>query len=192
MKRRLFNVGAGLSLLLAVAFAGLWVWSYWRTSSYGYYAERDQGGWYWDYYVISYRGTVSYIWFRQGSRSTSQRGQFRGIVSKWEDANPMPWLWAHRNDGVRLIGFHYKHLGQMSGPLGVGMGWRDIGVPHWFLIALAMVMPVTGWRRRKEVGVGECAVCGYDMRATPQAGGALLDRCPECGAAVASASLTRG
>lgn len=33
-------------------------------------------------------------------------------------------------------------------------------------------------RRRK----GLCEECGYDLRATPEAGGTLLGCCPECGA----------
>jgi hypothetical protein len=28
---------------------------------------------------------------------------------------------------------------------------------------------------------GLCTACGYDLRATPAAGGALLAVCPECG-----------
>ena len=34
----------------------------------------------------------------------------------------------------------------------------------------------------RRLSAGRCPVCSYDLRATPNAGGALLDRCPECGA----------
>src|SRR5438034_6974618 len=41
-------------------------------------------------------------------------------------------------------------------------------------------------RRHQEIArliEGLCPACGYDLRATPQKGEGLLDRCPECGAA---------
>jgi hypothetical protein len=182
MKRRLVNFAAMVSLALAVVFAGLWGFSYCRSCSFGYYAGADQQGWYWDYYFHSYRGSISYTWFRQGGRSTTARDTFRGNVSTWDEPNRWPWLWADRDDLVGMVGFFYERRGVMSGPLGVGMGWRTIAVPYWFLIALAMMMPVVWFRREgrgRRVEAGRCAVCGYDLRAHRWG-----DRCPECGTEV--------
>lgn len=62
-----------------------------------------------------------------------------------------------------------------------GYGW-GVFVPHWVLAVVFGIFP--GWRfvielrlrkQRRLVGMGRCAGCGYDLRATP-------DRCPECGA----------
>src|SRR4051812_27661429 len=57
-----------------------------------------------------------------------------------------------------------------------------LGLPHWFLIALA-ALPPAWWTRgaffrrlaRVRNIAGLCPQCGYDLRATP-------GRCPECGA----------
>lgn len=53
-------------------------------------------------------------------------------------------------------------------------------VPDWLLMILALTAPacqirpaIRSHQRRKR---GQCLVCGYDLRATP-------DRCPECGTA---------
>ncbi len=62
-----------------------------------------------------------------------------------------------------------------------------VAVPYWALLLLAALAPalwVRSWLkvRRREVS-GLCPRCGYDLRAAPEAIGALLPRCPECGAA---------
>ena len=59
-----------------------------------------------------------------------------------------------------------------------------VGLPYWLVTSLSAVLPLH-WlyrSRRRRHGAGRCPSCGYDLRATPQEGGALLDRCPECGA----------
>lgn len=60
---------------------------------------------------------------------------------------------------------------------------RALILPHWLVLVLATVP--TGMfslrliRRGRCTSRGECAACGYDLRATPE-------RCPECGTAVGS------
>jgi hypothetical protein len=62
---------------------------------------------------------------------------------------------------------------------------RRLLIPRWsviVIIALFAVPPVVRarsyWQRRRAVREGHCAVCNYDLRASPE-------RCPECGTAVA-------
>ena len=59
------------------------------------------------------------------------------------------------------------------GPTHVG-----VCIPYWSIalpVALVPAAWVAGWsRRRRRARTGLCAVCGYDLRASP-------DRCPECG-----------
>ena len=74
----------------------------------------------------------------------------------------------------------------------VGMGMAAIFAPGLFVligIYSAMIASfwtggfgVGAWLRRRAIDrSGLCRKCGYDLRATPNADGPLLDRCPECG-----------
>ena len=61
----------------------------------------------------------------------------------------------------------------------------EVRVPAWLLAlvtgALACPRLVAILRARRNRPRGLCAICGYNLRATP-------DRCPECGTAVAKTS----
>lgn len=70
-------------------------------------------------------------------------------------------------------------------------------VTRWFLLDLGLALPATIlfvlpllWmivhlHRRavhtRRLASGKCPACAYDLRATPERGGSLLERCPECG-----------
>jgi hypothetical protein len=55
-----------------------------------------------------------------------------------------------------------------------------VSVPYWLLLVLLGILPARKvlrlLRRRRRARAGQCALCGYDLRAT-------RSRCPECGTA---------
>ncbi len=63
-------------------------------------------------------------------------------------------------------------------PLRFDYASQEFVFPLWFLGILTSLLPawwlITVRRRRKRFHAGQCQNCGYDLRATP-------DRCPECG-----------
>jgi hypothetical protein len=93
-------------------------------------------------------------------------------------AGDLGWDTAAQGSGVVTIG---------RTPYAFSMFVRSWLISWRCVIAIALIAPalrLTGWFvRRRRVIAGRCAVCGYDLRATPAPGGAILDRCPECGAA---------
>jgi hypothetical protein len=71
-------------------------------------------------------------------------------------------------------GFFYRAI--------YGVSWTGFTIPLWKLVIIFCLYPcgrlfdmaLSARRDRQKRRQGFCAICGYDLRATP-------DRCPECG-----------
>jgi len=128
--------------------------------------------------VTSAFGTFTFQW------EASQRGQIKPgwifIVNRLPGNWPNDWRWLYFNGYHGTIRNHYLFLRPSTA--------YGVSVPHWFLIGLFGLLPAMWWRRfararesRWRMGHGLCRQCGYDLRATPDGGGALQECCPECG-----------
>ena len=186
--KRLFSfVGDGLCILslgLALFVAGLWV----RSESghfidlVAWYSEVDADGWQSGATIISRRGFVA-AW---GGRSQSDwRNEPGWSVSFHRDPSPYP-----ADDGADrpwFFGVSYRFTKDMMPGNGFGALPRPFieyyaAVSSPLLITLFLIAPALSWIRRRRARrhsrAGQCGVCGYDLRASP-------DRCPECGTPVA-------
>jgi hypothetical protein len=191
MKRWLFNLFAGLSLVVCGATAGLWVRSYWRYDSV-LRTREDHAS----YAVRSLRGRlylerISYSPLREPgivcfSRATSEI-TIDIIGLAYQDASSRAgflgmgiWTGQYREwpEEVR------RHPPDMKlGPTSTFPGWFNaritvLVIPHWMVMVVASVLPLMAGRRwlrqarRRRLGL--CLRCGYDLRAS-------RERCPECG-----------
>jgi hypothetical protein len=83
----------------------------------------------------------------------------------------LPWC-AASPFALTLMMIYVRKLDRMSLAVGV------------LSLAVALVIGILQAMRRrirKRIERGLCPNCGYDLRATPDGGGAVLSRCPECG-----------
>ncbi len=193
VKRRFFNVLAGVSLLLCVTMVTLWARSYRVADSFAVKVpphsiapathqpfiacELD-----------SYRGIVRFMdvdvrfgiaYWRTGIRWGWGTVQPQDAPRFWTDIIPLrqQHTWLHAGFGYaagRARGFYYYPVGAVA-------------APDWVLVILTAVIPclwVDRFRRRvSRLRGGLCPSCGYDLRATPA-------RCPECGTATAGAGIS--
>jgi len=116
-----------------------------------------------------------------------RRPQRSALVSRQHRTlrnDPRNWRFWTQSDPHRLLGI--ITWGRAS--YGRSEWGMSILLPYW-LLACGAAAAGTGvlmmsrlLHRRSRRRAGKCVRCGYDLRATPQEGGALLDRCPECGA----------
>ena len=182
MKRRVFNFAAGVSLVLGVATVGLWI--------------RGRTTW----TVIAWQGEPQsgprkfFFWKGAGCPIAGVVAAAGALVvfdgSRDDEEAGLVWF-----EGAEIRGQRYLRPAYSDRPLSARVGrvsatfltlrGRDalistgIAIPYWLLSALTFVPPValtTQWvRRRRQVRLGLCPSCGYDLRAT-------RERCPECGA----------
>jgi hypothetical protein len=82
---------------------------------------------------------------------------------------------------IQWLGFRYVDQPNPMSVVTTNNYYREWNTPFWSLLLLCAALPVVrvglAMRRRRVRRSGLCAVCGYDLRATPE-------RCPECGAVV--------
>ena len=167
MKRRVFNVLAGVSLVLCVATTGMWVRTYWRedqfqTASHRYDFDTTPGRVWLNYSNPPYWGGIGYR--VRPVRNDRFGQQFHGFF------RIMP---APSGRSYAVCGFVYLTYLQPGPPW--ACRFKYVGVPFWFITLLAGTIPFAWFQNRFTRKLpGQCVVCGYDLRATP-------DRCPECG-----------
>ena len=167
------------SLLLCLAFAALWVRSYWRTDviecvRHGR-PDKERG--------------FALVWSGKGGASIVIG--FFGMSYGRLIVGPEVWSWTSSDDRPILYGGGWTRArwGFGSEPLSHPARFgRAVTFPLWLSTALFAVLPSNRLartiRRRRRVRAGHCRKCGYDLRATP-------DLCPECGHIPSGASLAR-
>jgi hypothetical protein len=201
MRRRFFTLCSALSLLMCVAVCVLWVrgrtgtdtaaWTFDRWLPDGSAASNQV------HITCDHRIWLSVNWGRVGPPTGQlvwgyyvNADASGGRPRFWfhRDLYDPMWTWALANAADNTSGFGPLRWDSHSrNNPAAGERFRSIrvGASHW-LLALILLAAPTLWlirfrNARRDRKVGLCAACGYDLRATPQAGGPLLDRCPECG-----------
>jgi hypothetical protein len=167
VRRLLPNIATGVSLLLFVAVAGLWVRSYFRGDVVGFAAGPPPPAVSSEWFVRSNYGV---LYFARNDN------WLRGF-----DPRPVQWQ-SHPPD--RFFCGPVVQASFVLGPFSVGgmkgrtMSHAALTLPHWLPAGAAALGPVLCLRRflrtRSRRSRGLCPRCGYDRRATP-------GRCPECG-----------
>jgi hypothetical protein len=164
--RRLFNLAAGVSLLVCVASVALWVRSYFAEDTLSFRPDRSLC----ILHVFQSRGSIASTHTSDVDYKAAAHGFKRSSGSADVDLYK---YWGHLSPYVHVGGFAIIPSTSPSGGGGVL-------VPHWFLMLVTAVLPAIAarraWRlrRARRAGMQLCPDCGYDMRATPH-------RCPECG-----------
>jgi hypothetical protein len=166
--RILLNTITSLSLLLSMAVVVLWARSY-KVSNL--LICRTNAG---SYSLIAERGEVCVRWLATTQHTPLERAQWSGYQ---QPADPGARYVPPQSTERRLGGFWIERgtmpIHETGRP---AIAYVAVVVPFWPLVlflAVASALVARNWLRRHNHR-GRCAVCNYDLRATP-------NRCPECG-----------
>jgi hypothetical protein len=197
MKRWLWRLVWGTSLLIAIASVIAWIFARNENYTVAYVAHHDDGRRAWSLEIDGADGFVMIALVRFEDRSADSTDDRRGFFFERRSGHQQLWSWAFGtlvqfgDKGVWLlhrVGYVAAH--NLKGPEGTESPLGLIATASYATIAgliapgiaFAMTLIARGKRRRR-LRHSLCQKCGYDLRATPE-------RCPECGT-VAACGVTR-
>jgi hypothetical protein len=190
MNRRLFNAASAISLLLCVASAGAWVRSYFQADRITWLSH-DPERWICRRWMFrSVLGGADLTYAKLQATDPESKANYQ----KRRREEPGPIYWGTYDASLDQWGDgSYLHDPYAQHPLGIQIGlspelteeffaYRGWGlwlsIPYWAVTMLDTILParwaLRWYRDRRRFVPGQCNLCGYDLRATP-------DRCPECG-----------
>jgi hypothetical protein len=165
MKRWLFNILGAVSLLLALAVAGLWVRGGWLEAHATIYGISSE------FVASCIGGDTQLEWIPMGfaSKGTHFNWRYLDLQLHINLADDCRW---------NILGFGFHSRTDSVSPVPV---WRFV-VPFWFSIVSSFILPLFWIYRRRfpRYKPGLCQKCGYDLRASK-------GECPECGAKIPAA-----
>jgi len=187
VKRRLLQILCGISACVAVATAAIWVHSRFAHGALAF-AKVDRIGEHRSFARMRnlewYSGKVCIYWVDATILDPSAFEVYAGKEDRgWfahfsagphddPDVDAYFKLFGHSFLGGQF--YHaFRHHPEWNGPQWV------IWLPCWWILLVTVPLPALllfrRLRTKRRIRSGQCAACGYDLRATP-------DRCPECGA----------
>jgi hypothetical protein len=186
VRRLLFNLAAGVSLLLLLLTIAVWVRSFSCAQSLRYDSQPDRGSRWW-----VHLGTgLGRAFVFAGSYETKipteidlQSTVVFGFHATSRAFSPsafkptMPELARSYDHEVLGLGWSSERSVVVRPQINRTFATYAIAAPYWMLGSIFAVAPGAWsirWLRRKDrEQTMRCMACGYDLRATP-------DRCPEC------------
>ena len=174
MKRRLFTILCGLSLLLCVGTAALWVRSYWYLDDLNYPKVIPTWG------ITSQLGSVVFVWRVSPPVPIPQDGlEFHGH-RLLRGSKPFHGSTRWSFLGIEVIDGGCVYL---IGPNVWTVRSSYLVVPYWLPCVLTMILPAIWIIRRyrsRPHPIGFCQKCGYNLT------GNVSGICPECGTVIAA------